>query len=206
MTPRDLARELGLRLPRSGLEKAGYNQNQPRTPPGYHHESGEWSKDGPSASTLTEGRSTGRGPSKSRPVHRVPKDAVVVKRPDGTTIDDRYSTTNQLVAPRTANFHDVYVAGTRVTNPLQIGAYVDHYGQFDFQRDRATNTYYPVYKDASNYAVGIFMAGAGYTREHTSDNSETFSYLFSSNYYTDMEERKYWIYRGWDDAHDGILK
>ncbi|MGH6813131.1 MAG: hypothetical protein ACREDM_12615, partial [Methylocella sp.] len=204
MTPRELARELGLSLPRPDLGKAGYDPNEARTPPGYHHESGEWSKGGASASTLTTGRSAATGSRKPHQVPELPKDAVVVKRPDGTTIDDPYSTTNQLVAPSRANFHDVYVAGTRVTNPFQINAYVGHYGQYDYQRDKASNTYYPEYKHSSNYAVGVFMAGAGYTRERTSDISETFAYFYSRNYKTDMAERKYWTYRGWDDAHDGI--
>jgi hypothetical protein len=50
------------------------------------------------------------------------------------------------------------------------------------------------------------MAGAGYTREQTSEISETFAYLFSTNYERDKEERQYWTHRGWDDAHDGIWK
>ncbi|MGH6811578.1 MAG: hypothetical protein ACREDM_04295 [Methylocella sp.] len=136
----------------------------------------------------------------------LPKDAIVVTRPDGTTIDDPKSLTGKLMAPPRANFQEVYSAGTRATNLLQVDAAVGHYGRFDFQRDSATNTYYPEYKHASNYAVGVFMAGAGYTREQTSNISETFAYFYSGNYKTGMVERKYWTYRGWDDAQDGTWK
>jgi hypothetical protein len=87
---------------------------------------------------------------------------------------------------------------------VQINQDAGHFGRFDYQRDEASNTYYPVYKHASNYAVGVLMAAAGFTREQTSDISETFAYLFSSNYKTDKAERQYWTYRG--DAHDGIWK
>ncbi|MGH6853441.1 MAG: hypothetical protein ACREDJ_09685, partial [Methylocella sp.] len=80
MTPRELARELGLSLPRPDLEKAGYDPNEARTPPGYHHESGEWSKGGPSASTLTEGRSAATDSGNFHRVPELPKDAIMVRR------------------------------------------------------------------------------------------------------------------------------
>jgi len=110
------------------------------------------------------------------------------------------------MGPPNANFKEVYAAGTRATNALEINAAVGHYGLFDFQRDGQTNTNYSAYKHASNYAVGVFMAGAGYTRQGTIDISETFASLFSSNYEKDKFERKYWTSRGWDDAHFGAWK
>ena len=110
------------------------------------------------------------------------------------------------MAPPNANFQEVYAAGTRATNVLEINAAVGHYGLFDFQRDGQTNTNYPAYKHASNYAVGVFMAGAGYTREGTIYISETFARGYSSNYERDKVPRKTWTSRGWDDAHSGIWK
>ncbi len=58
----------------------------------------------------------------------------------------------------------------------------------------------------SNWAVSVFMAGVGYTREMTGFISESFSSRYSSNYLTDMAERKEWTNRGWDDAHAGVWK
>jgi hypothetical protein len=110
------------------------------------------------------------------------------------------------MAPPRANFREVHAEGTRKPTVFQINEDIGHFGRFDYQRDKASNTFYPAYTHASNYAVGVLMAGAGYTREQTHDRSETFAYLFSSNYATDKADRQYWTYRGWDDAHDGIWK
>ena len=110
------------------------------------------------------------------------------------------------MAPPRANFQDVYAAGLRATNLLQINAAIGHYGEFDFQRDAATNTFYHPYVHASNYAVGVFMAGAGYSRQDTIDISEAFSWAYSSNYIKDKFQRKYWTSCGWDDAHFGAWK
>jgi hypothetical protein len=154
---------------------------------------------------------TGRGargenPGKVHSVGGVPKDAIVVTRPDGTAIDDPTSPNGKLMAPPRANFREVYAEGTQKPTVFQINEDIGHFGRFDYQRDKTSNTFYPAYKHASNYAAGVLMAGAGYTREETHDRSETFAYLFSSNYATDKVERQYWTYRGWDDAHDGIWK
>ncbi len=188
VTPRELARELGLRL--FQLDVSKYDENQPRVPAGSGRTSGQWTsseaggnaaeEDGVNAaeSTLTEGRSAAAHADAINKERDLPKDAVVVKRPDGTKIDDPYSKkTGKLMAPPRANFREVYAAGTKVTTPFQIDSAIGHFGRFDFQRDKATNTFYPAYTNASNYAVGVFMAGAGYTREHTHDISETFAYL-----------------------------
>jgi len=110
------------------------------------------------------------------------------------------------MAPPSANFQEVYAAGTQARNPVQIDAAVGHYGRFDFQRDAKTDTFFHPYRNASNYAVGVFMAGAGYTREMTGFISESFASRYSSNYLTDMAERKEWTNRGWDDAHAGVWK
>ncbi|SFK32180.1 hypothetical protein [Methylocapsa palsarum] len=95
----------------------------------------------------------------------------MVAKPDGSQVVDYDSPTGNLMAPPRANFREVYAAGMRATNPFQINAAVGHWGEFDFQRDGASGTYYPVYKHASNYAVGVFMAGAGYSRQDAIDIS-----------------------------------
>jgi hypothetical protein len=197
------AKELRLKIqPRAKK----YDDNQPRVPAGSGRESGRWTSgdaSGNSAALVVEGRSAGDGINH---VHEVPPDAIVVTKPDGSPVVDYNSPTGKLIAPPRANFQDIYAAGMRATNPVQIDAAIGHYGKFDFQRDGTTNTFYHPYVHASNYAVGVFMAGAGYSRERTIDISETFSYLYSSNYVKDKFERKYWTSRGWDDAHSGAWK
>ena len=68
------------------------------------------------------------------------------------------------MAPPSANFQEVYNPGARTWNPIEIDAAVGHYGWFDLQRDAKNNTFYHPYRNASNYAVGVFMAGAAYPR------------------------------------------
>ncbi|MGH6852699.1 MAG: hypothetical protein ACREDJ_05785, partial [Methylocella sp.] len=155
------------------LEKAGYDPNEARTPPGNHHESGEWSKGGASASALTEGRSAATDSDKVHQVPDLPKDAIMVRRPDGSTIFDPVSTTKRLMAPSWANFQKVYEAGEKIANwPLaqqaEAGkAALTQFGTYDFQRDKATNTVFDKYVAAANYAVGVYRAGAGFNLEET---------------------------------------
>ncbi len=133
VTPRELARELGFGPVQFDVSK--YDENQPRVPAGSGRESGQWtSGDATSASAtpgLIEGRSAGANSDKVHQVSELPKDAIVVTRPDGTTIDDPKCPTGKLMAPPRANFREVYAVGTQTTNPLQIDAAVGHYGQFD---------------------------------------------------------------------------
>jgi hypothetical protein len=42
---------------------------------------------------------------------------------------------------------------------------------YDFQRDKATNTYFDEYVPAANYAIGVYMAAAGYS------HAETYAFL-----------------------------
>ena len=102
-----------------------------------------------SGSPLTEGRSaTGAGSGKVNKVPDLPKDAIVVTRPNGTAIDDPKSPTKKLMAPARANFQEVYAAGERIANwPLMqqidpASTVVQQFGTYDFQRDKATNTYF----------------------------------------------------------------
>ena len=117
VAPERLAQELGFGLP-AGLLK--YDPDQPRVPAGSGRESGQWttSRDAASEdaaeSPLTEGRSAGTGRGSARAnsgkvnqVFTLPKDAIVVTMPDGTTIYDPKSTTKKLMAPPRANFQEV---------------------------------------------------------------------------------------------------
>jgi hypothetical protein len=168
LAPRELAQELGLNPVQFDISK--YDENQPRVPAGSGRESGQWTSGdaaaGGDASSLVEGRSA----SANGGVHQeytLPNDAVAVTRPDGTTIGDPDSTAGKLMAPPRANFQEVYAAGERIANwPLlqQIDAArtaLQQFGTYDFQRDKATNTWFFEYVHAANYAVGVYLAGAG---------------------------------------------
>jgi hypothetical protein len=208
VVPGWLARELGLNPVQFDVSK--YDENQPRVPAGSGRESGQWTSGdaaaGGDASALVEGRSAG-GAGPITIVPDLPKDAIVVTRPDGTTIDDPDSPTGKLMAPPRANIQEVYAAGERIANewPSQqiVPGYnaLHHFGTYDFQRDEATNTQFKQYVHASNYAVGVYMAGAGYAKWESVKIAQTYGYFFSSTKYDAIARE--WTEKGWDDARRG---
>jgi hypothetical protein len=117
--------------------------------------------------------------------HETPVDAVDLAAGDGT----------MFLAPPRANFGDIFAAGAAgglIGAPSAIG----HFGNFDFQRDG--NTFYSAYTDASNYAVGTYMAGAGYSLQETIAIGRLFAQGYSSNAGSQAQEG--WWTRGWRDA------
>lgn len=114
------------------------------------------------------------------------------------------------MAPPRANFQEVYAAGERIADlsPSQqydpAGAALRHFGAYDFQRDKATNSFFTAYVPAANYAVGVYMAAAGYNLINTHLISETYALRNSNNALT-YSDRK-WITRGWEDAKAGYWK
>jgi hypothetical protein len=62
------------------------------------------------------------------------------------------------MAPPRANFKEVYTAGERVANWLLLqqidppSTALQQFGTYDFQRDKATNTYFDEYVPAANCA------------------------------------------------------
>jgi hypothetical protein len=186
VAPRELARELGLSPVQLDISK--YDENQPRMPAGSGRESGQWTSGDASGSPLTEGRSAaGAGSGKVNKVPDLPKDAIVVTRPNGTTIDDPKSPTKKLMAPARVNFQEVYAAGERIANwPLMqqidpASTLLQQFGTYDFQRDEATNTYFDEYVPAANYAIGVYMAGAGYSLAGTYATAQAYAMSNSSN-------------------------
>jgi hypothetical protein len=142
VAPRELAQELGFSLVQFDITK--YDENQPRVPAGSRRESGQWTSGdaaGGDASSLVEGRSAGANAADPQHVHGVPKDAIVVTRPDGTTIDDPDSPRGKLMAPPRANFQQVYAAEQIASKPLSeqydpAKTALQQFGTYDFQRDK----------------------------------------------------------------------
>ena len=110
-----------------------------------------------------------------------------------------------FLAPARANFDDVYTGG-ETNGTLGINDAVGHFGTFDFQRNEGkgkcpTNTFYPAYTDASNYAVGVYMNGAGYSLDMTLFIAGTFASLFCRMLCT-PPQRQWWT-NGWNAAQSG---
>jgi hypothetical protein len=86
-------------------------------------------------------------------------------------------------------------------NYVSAGAALQHFGTYDFQRDKATNTRFAAYVDAANYAVGVYMAGAGYGKWESVTIAQTWGFFTSS---TKCDENaRAWTEKGWEDAHRG---
>ncbi len=221
MRPRDLTRELGLGEVQPHVSK--YSDNQPRVPAGNGSASGQGAGGQGAAAggkdeRLVEGRSAavgrphpaGSGAATVTIVPGLPKDAIVVRRPNGKIIDDPGSRTRKLMAPPRADFQEVYAAGQGIADlsPFQqyapAGTALRQFGTYDFQRDRATNSFFSAYVPAANYAIGVYMAGAGYNLITTHLISEGYALRNSRNALT-YNDRK-WITRGWEDAKAGYWK
>ncbi|SFD53815.1 Ig-like domain-containing protein [Pseudoalteromonas denitrificans] len=116
--------------------------------------------------------------------------------------------------PQHANFYSVLAAGkeTGKLNLLsrwnQINTDVGHFGTFDFQREAqgsSTDFYFILaFTDSSNYAVGVYMFGAGYSISEMNSIAGGFANLLSSNS-GDQIQKTMWE-AGWKDAKNGNLK
>jgi hypothetical protein len=94
----------------------------------------------------------------------------------------------------------VYAAGqANWQNPFAAPYYIWHFGIYDFQRD--DGTFYSAYTNASNYAVGVYAAGAGYSLSATVTIGQWVADLISSNAGTRTQSD--WWTRGWNDATNG---
>jgi len=124
--------------------------------------------------------------------HATPPNAVPYTTPGGEHVN----------MPPTADWCAVYEAGkANGLNPFIIGAEIGQGGQFDFQRDRQGNNY-PTYVPASNYAVGVYMAGAGYSISEMTAMGKMYAFLHGSK--EQSSNQHYWDL-GWYVANSGYL-
>jgi hypothetical protein len=83
----------------------------------------------------------------------------------------------------------------------RVRAAIAQEGTYDFQRDAPHEKFYDHYVPAANYAVGVYMAGAGYSLEDTRAFAKLYALRHSSNY--DAQDQLSWMERGWTDAVRG---
>lgn len=114
------------------------------------------------------------------------------------------------MAPPRADFHKVYAAGRSIASLPIVEQYklgriaIGQEGTYDFQRDVVQHKLYHSYIHAANYAVGVYMSGAGYSLEATRTLAEFYALRNSTNYYS--EDKLGWINRGWQDGMSGVWK
>jgi hypothetical protein len=201
VTPQQLLEESGIGASPLHVLKWGFNPDEPRVPKG-DPGGGEW--------TIAGGADPAAGqpqPINYTVVQALPADAAVVRGKDGAAIEGGNPKT-LLVAPKTADFRYIYADGLSIASapfPIQIAllrATLSQGGAYDFQRDAVRQEFHPAYANASNYAVGVYMAGAGYSRLETLTIAETYALFNSTNF--NSQNQKAWIAQGWDDATAGL--
>lgn len=141
--------------------KAGFDPSQPRLPRGANG-GGQWvGAAGGGGGSATDAAIKPRQIRRIARYAKLPADAVSYFTPDGS----------KFFAPPNANFEEVFRAGQNiVTVPPKdtlryIADNVGQFGRFDFQRDG--DVFHADYTDASNYAAGLFMSGAGFSYPQT---------------------------------------
>ena len=204
LSPRELIKACGLDPTLLDLRKTGYNPDQPRVPAG-NPDGGQWTSEGPKTTSAQPNLVL----ANYRIIKEPPSDAKLVVPPDGVPISAGDPRTVLLAPPR-ADFRAVYAAGRAIAalpyaDQIRQGyAALHHGGTFDFQRNAATQEDYKAYEHASNYAVGVYMAGAGYSLRQTLHIAEAYAFFNSSNY--GSKEQKDWTTAGWQDATAGRWK
>jgi hypothetical protein len=204
LSPRELLEACGIDAAPLDAIKSGYNPNQPRVPAG-NPDGGQWTSNTDQAPPTT----TAIEPTDYKPVKEPPRDAKVVVPPDGVPITAGNPPT-LLIAPPHADYRQVYAAGQAVAamppldQILHIRAALRQGGTYDFQRDPIRQEAQRAYANASNYAVGVYMAGAGYTLWETLHAAEVYAFFNSSNY--NSQKQKDWTTAGWNDAQIGRWK
>jgi hypothetical protein len=124
-------------------------------------------------------------------VHEVPHDAASLTASDGS----------EFHAPPYADFQTIYAdAQAHWLNPVAAVLAVGHFGRYDFQRENGI--FYSAYTDGSNYAVGAYMAGAGFSYSETMAIAGFFARFESSN--AGSEKQRTWWTKGWNDAKNGV--
>jgi len=119
-----------------------------------------------------------------------PPGSVEVTAPDGT----------RFWAPAWADFKLTYVSGQLMGhNWFSQNLALGHWGTSDFQRNGST--FIHAYTNASNYAVGIGLYAAGYSRQGAIDHAATFTFFKGSN--VGDPNLALWQGRGWDAAQSG---
>jgi len=157
--------------------KGGYDPDRPRVPAG-NPDGGQWTSD----ESETPATTAELAPADFTIIKEPPHDAKIVIPSDGVPISGG-DPPKLLIAPPRADFRQVFAAGQtiallRYVEQIRRGYAALHQGgTYDFQRDPM-----PAYANASNYAVGVYMAGAGYSLWETLRIAEAYAFFNSKNY------------------------
>ena len=133
----------------------------------------------------------------------IPPGSIIFIAPDGST----------FLAPPGTNFQNIYTAG-QINGAKGQGA-VEDFGQYDFQRNMGLGlssgdtdfVYYPAYRNASNYAVGVYSAGAGESLNWTDWKAWGYGEFINQSSNAGSAQVEDWIANGfaadWQDMPNG---
>jgi hypothetical protein len=79
---------------------------------------------------------------------------------------------------------------------------IGQFGRFDFQRKESEGIFIKPYTNASNFAVGVYMRGAGFSLEETKFIAGLYAFMKSSN--AGDPEPSVWWTNGWHAADLGM--
>lgn len=127
--------------------------------------------------------------------HGVPDDAYIYTSMDG----------QDFFAPRNYDFNAVYVAGVNdkigIIGHASIASVRKALAQGGTQDvQRSNGRFYGVYTNASNFNVGVYMNGAGYTLYETTFLGTEYARQHSSNAGSPAQSQ--WWARGWQSAQE----
>jgi len=147
---------------------------------------------------LAAGRTSGTGEGGYRIFTSVPDDAYIY-----TDMDQQ-----EFYAPKDYDFSSVYVAGKKDAGGFlglghasieAVRKAVGQAGTFDLQRSHGV--FYSAYTPASNFNVGVYMNGAGYSIPSMLALGVGYSLRHSSNPVA-PDQLRYWL-KGWITAEEG---
>jgi hypothetical protein len=131
----------------------------------------------------------------------------VYEDPNGTATYQTHQDKQDFEGPRGISWQGVYDAGKADGGDLtKVGLAVGHFGTFDFQRkvDEENKPYFfDQYVNASNYAVGVYMKGAGFSLNRTLAYAKIFAHATQAS--NADAGPSIWCVRGWNDADRGEL-
>jgi RHS repeat-associated protein len=125
--------------------------------------------------------------------HNLPANAVPYVTQDGYP----------FFAPPGANWSQEYSSGQQNgMNPFAMNQNIGQGGIYDYQRDASAQQFISDYTNASNYGVGVYMNGAGFSLAELIALGEAYALLNSSNAGSDAQLNM-WI-AGWEAANTGM--
>ena len=122
----------------------------------------------------------------------VPPGAVGWTSPNGTNFS----------APPGTSWAGVYAAGQAGgMNPFAMNTAEGQFGTYDFQRDAWDDTFYSQYTNASNFGVGVYMNGAGFSQDEMLGIGWIYSLARSNVSDQQRVNQGYWWLQGWEYAN-----